>query len=144
MGRIGRGGMVYLAGYGSIAGPKEVRGADPLRRASVMRGSVNSCSGDLCRHTVEACWLTAVVAVPLFFNSYSFRVFETEKTFLVTSVVCVGAIAWALRSILEGPAAHKPQARAGRNRPLQAPLVLVGICYVLSTIFSIAPRVSLW
>src|SRR5213594_118660 len=141
MGRIGRGGMVYLAGYGSIAGPKEVRGADPLRRASVMRGSVSSSSGDLCRHTMEACWLTAVVAAPLFFNSYSFRVFETEKTFLVTTVACVGAIAWVLRSILERPDAREGQ--AGRSRPaepLAAPLVLVAIAYVLSTIFSIAPR----
>ncbi|PYV15216.1 MAG: hypothetical protein DMG07_10305, partial [Acidobacteria bacterium] len=94
---------------------------------------------------MEACWLTAVVAAPLFFNSYSFRVFETEKTFLVTTVACVGAIAWVLRSILERPDAREGQ--AGRSRPaepLAAPLLLVAIAYVLSTIFSIAPRVSLW
>ncbi|TKJ30423.1 MAG: hypothetical protein CEE40_05115 [Chloroflexi bacterium B3_Chlor] len=107
--------------------------------------------GLFCERVIEAGWLAAVVVVPLFFNVYSSRVFEPDKLSLLRSIALVMVAAWLVKLL---------EARLGRGKsplkengggvltflrlPLVIPtLVMVGV-YVLTTITSVVPRVSLW
>src|SRR5689334_22816666 len=105
-----------------------------------------SSPANLCRHAIEASWLAAVVAGPLFLSPLSFR--ETDKAVLTSALAAVGAIAWGLKSFLERrtPPASAPAASpvAWWRRPFHLPLLLLAAGYVASTGFAIAPRVSFW
>ncbi len=101
---------------------------------------------------IEAGWLVAVVAVPLFFNIYSARTFEPDKITLLRSLVAVMAVAWIISVVERGRAdAGDPAsiALAFRGRrwlkmPLFLPTLSLVFVYIISTIFSISPNVSLW
>jgi tetratricopeptide (TPR) repeat protein len=120
-----------------------------------------------CDKVIEAGWLTAVIVVPLFFNVYSNRVFEPDKLTLLRSIALVMAVAWVVKVVEKGlgkEAGLEGQALGGDKGPHGAdtgsltptfwgrvsriPLVLPTLAlvavYVLSTLFSITPRVSLW
>lgn len=120
-----------------------------------------------CDKVIEAGWLTAIIVVPLFFNIYSSRVFEPDKLTLLRSIALVMAAAWVVKVVekgLGGEAGPESQAHDGGKelnaadkgettptfwgRASQTPLVLptlaLVVVYILSTLFSITPRVSLW
>jgi len=46
-----------------------------------------------CDRVIEAGWLVAAMAVPLFFNIYSSRVFEPHKLTLLRSIALVMCLA---------------------------------------------------
>ena len=111
-----------------------------------------------CDKVIEAGWLAAIIVVPLFFNVYSRRVFEPDKLTLLRSIVLVMITAWLVRLIeqrLSGP--PKDQAQADETRPsfwnrarawithtpLVLPTVLLVMVYILSTVGSLTPRISL-
>ncbi len=95
-----------------------------------------------CDKIIEAGWLVAAMAVPLFFNIYSSRVFEPDKLTLLRSITLVMCLAWAIKA-LEGGVARERIA-GFFSLPLVIPtLILVGV-YLLTTASSIVPRVSLW
>ena len=95
----------------------------------------------LCDKVIEAGWLAAVIAAPLFFNVYSSRVFEPDKLTLVRSIATAMAAAWLIKWLEERGAA-KPAATPLLRSALVLPtLILVGV-YLLTTLTSITPRVS--
>ncbi len=108
-----------------------------------------------CDKVIEAGWLTAIIVVPLFFNVYSSRVFEPDKLTLLRSIALVMAVAWVIKVVEKGLASNS-QSPVPNSQPRstfwgqvsQTPLVLPTLAlvavYVLSTVFSITPRVSLW
>ena len=104
-----------------------------------------------CSKIIEAGWLAAVVAVPLFFNIYTARTFEPDKITLLRSIAGIMILAWIIMMVEQGVGnsggASVPWSERIRNwlkRPLVLPtLLLVGL-YIISTIFSISPKVSLW
>ena len=102
-------------------------------------------AANLCRHAVEASWLGAVVASPLFFSPLASR--ETDKATLISALACAGGIAWLLKTFLErhspAPGLHPARQSVWRT-PLTAPLLLLVLSSVVSTLFSIAPRMSVW
>jgi len=95
-----------------------------------------------CDRVIEAGWLMAAMAVPLFFNIYSSRVFEPDKLALLRSIALVMCLAWAIKA-LEGGGTRE-RVKGLFSLPLVIPaLILVGV-YLLTTATSIVPRVSLW
>lgn len=91
---------------------------------------------------MEALWLAAVICVPVFFNVYSSRIFEPDKITLLRSLALLMLAAWLVKLLEQG--------WRGENRLknlLQTPMVLPALAlmltYIIATIFSIHPRVSL-
>ncbi|HID62799.1 MAG TPA: hypothetical protein EYP49_08705, partial [Anaerolineae bacterium] len=103
-----------------------------------------------CDRVIEAGWLTAIIVVPLFFNVYSSRVFEPDKLTLLRSIALVMAMAWVIKVVEKGLVSNpNPQPHStfwGRisQTPLVLPTLALVAIYILSTLFSITPRVSLW
>jgi len=107
----------------------------------------------LCDKVIEAGWMALVVVVPLFFNVYSQRSFESDKIALMRTIALVMSLAWVIKELearswkLE--ACPEPRRRVGGwklvlRTPLVFPTLLLAIVYILTTITSIASRLSLW
>ncbi|HUF37982.1 MAG TPA: hypothetical protein VMN57_05620 [Anaerolineales bacterium] len=100
---------------------------------------------------MEAVWLAALIVVPVFFNIYSTRIFEPDKIALLRSLTLVGLGAWVIKTIAHGRVDWGRLGGAntrGRLRSLlKTPLIpavlgLAGV-YLIATLLSVAPRVSL-
>jgi tetratricopeptide (TPR) repeat protein/O-antigen ligase len=108
--------------------------------------------GVYCDAVIEAGWLTALVIVPLFFDVYTERVFEEDKTPLLRSIALIMLAAWVIRRLEEGRRGRRGEAESSgrslwqviRGTPILLPVLLLAGSYILSTVFSIVPRVSLW
>ncbi|NLG50315.1 MAG: tetratricopeptide repeat protein [Chloroflexi bacterium] len=105
----------------------------------------------LCERAIEAGWLLAVILVPLFFNVYSSRVFEPDKIAILRSIAVLMGLAWIIQWAEERLGARgsaHPQQGGALDRfvrtPLIAPALLLACVYILATITSVIPRVSLW
>jgi tetratricopeptide (TPR) repeat protein len=105
-----------------------------------------------CDKVIETGWLAAVIVVPLFFNVYSDRVFEPDKLTLLRSIALTMAVAWIIKVLeVEG---WKLEAGSGAlslskgwesvsRTPLVLPTLLLAMVYILATLVSVTPRVSL-
>ncbi len=105
-----------------------------------------------CDKIIEAGWLAAIIVEPLFFNVYSDRVFEPDKLTLLRSIALMMAVAWVIKTLETG----SWKLKAGNSQPgtsfqlpaLKIPLVLPTlffmVVYILATVASVTPRVSLW
>ena len=109
--------------------------------------------GVFCDKIIEAGWLAAIIVEPLFFNVYSDRVFEPDKLTLLRSIALVMAVAWVIKVLEAGSwrleACPERSRRVGGWRlvsrtPLVLPTLLLMAVYILATIASVTPRVSLW
>ncbi len=96
-----------------------------------------------CEAVVEAGWLSAIVVVPLFFNVYSARVFEPDKLTLLRSITLVMIGAWLVRTIGQQDWRVPIDRNAIWRFPMVLPVAALAAVYVISTVFSITPRVSL-
>jgi len=97
--------------------------------------------GHFAGKIVDSAIFTAVIAVPLFMNIYSNRIFD-DKVPLFRSIAFM-AIAFAL---LRGLEHHKDSLRIGGKSAWRIPLVqlwllMIGVC-LFSTFLSINPRIS--
>jgi len=101
-----------------------------------------------CEKIIEAGWLAAVVAVPLFFNIYTARTFEPDKITLLRSITAVMILAWLVMVIEQGFQSEGQSIgrrfRVWVRQPLVLPVLAMVVVYIISTIFSISPKVSLW
>ena len=52
-----------------------------------------------CEGIIEAGWLAALIIAPLFFNTYSSRVFEPDKISLIRSISLVMLLAYLVKII---------------------------------------------
>lgn len=99
-----------------------------------------------CNAIIEGGWLTALVVAPLFFNTFSNRVFEPDKIHLVRSIALLMAVAWVVQLLDSGlrEAAGGPRVlwRRIRRTPLVLPALVLVFSYLLSTALSIVPRIS--
>jgi len=105
-----------------------------------------------CSKVIEAGWLAALVIVPLFFNTYSSRVFEPDKISTLRSIALVVALAWVVKTIEQGIRLDEQETESGwlkrlwrhlARTPLVLPALALVLIYIISTIFSVTPRVSL-
>ena len=108
----------------------------------------------ICDAVIEAGWLAALIVTPLFFNTYTNRVFEPDKLHLLRSIALVMLVAWAVQLLDVGLGGRNNGTSEGdarrpglwsqiRSTPLVLPALLLVLAYVLSTLFSVAPRISL-
>ncbi len=100
-----------------------------------------------CDRVIEAGWLLALIVVPLFFNVYSSRVFEPDKLSLLRTIATLMAAAWLIKwaeeALGQGDGRYKEPVRLW-GIPLVLPTTLLALVYVLTTITSVIPRISLW
>lgn len=100
-----------------------------------------------CDGLMEAGWLIALLATPLFFNIHSERVFEPDKLALLRSISLIMAGVWLVRFVDQRGWRDLKRLRP-RNpdaiwyQPLVLPVLALVVVYLLSTLFSITPRVS--
>ena len=117
----------------------------------------------LCEAFIEAGWLAALIITPLFFNVHSSRVFEPDKISLMRSIALLMAVAWLVKVINDsfGRRNSTDNARSGLSgaaepaeprpslwqrivhTPLVLPTLLLVLAYLVSTAFSLTPRISL-
>jgi tetratricopeptide (TPR) repeat protein len=100
------------------------------------------CSA-ICNGILESGWLLALAVIPLFVNIFARNSFETSKAALLRSIVLVMALAWTVKRIEEGFRTGERPLRRFLATPLVAPVLLVCAAYLLSTIFSVLPILSL-
>jgi len=102
-----------------------------------------------CEGVMEAAWLVAVVVVPVFFNIYSSRIFEPDKITLLRTLALIILGAWIIKLLDEGRARWENLEKGPSfskfltQTPLLGPVIALAIVYVIATIFSVSPRVSL-
>ncbi len=102
-----------------------------------------------CDNVIEAGWLAAIVAVPLFFNIHSARTFEPDKLTLMRSLAIVMLLAWLIKIMEEGLVTRTDQPFGAQfktwlKRPLVTPTLLLVLVYIVSTALSLTPKVSIW
>jgi tetratricopeptide (TPR) repeat protein len=97
-----------------------------------------------CDRVIEAGWLAALILAPLFFNVYSSRVFEPDKITLVRSLALVMVGAWLVKWLEErGRNLDRPD-RVTWRTPLMLPTLLFVGVYVIASLLSVVPRVSIF
>jgi len=103
-----------------------------------------------CDGVMEAAWLAAIALIPIFFNVYSSRIFEPDKIALLRSLALVILAAWMIKLFSEGgPRWESRQPGDSLLKfiikfPLAGAVLAFVFLYFLSTLFSVAPRTSLW
>jgi tetratricopeptide (TPR) repeat protein len=103
-----------------------------------------------CEGILEAAWLSAILAIPAFFNVYSSRIFEPDKLTLLRSLAILILVAWIIKLLESGRIRwDRLESRGSAVKtilrlPLIAPVLALAIVYIISTIFSVTPRTSFW
>jgi hypothetical protein len=100
-----------------------------------------------CNAFIEAGWLIAIVAIPLFFNIHSDRVFEPDKLTLLRSLALLMAGAWLVGFVdrqgwenVDWLKWDHPQSIW--RMPFVLPVFLLVVVYIISSLFSVTPVVS--
>jgi tetratricopeptide (TPR) repeat protein len=101
----------------------------------------------ICEAIIEAGWLAALIATPLFFNTSSSRVFEPDKLHLLRSIALVMAVAWIVQLLDTGLSGWIRERGGGfwsaiQRTPLVLPTLALVAAYILSTALSLVPRIS--
>jgi cyclophilin family peptidyl-prolyl cis-trans isomerase len=100
-----------------------------------------------CDGLIEAGWLAAVIATPLFFNIHSERVFEPDKLTLLRSIALLMSATWLVKFI-DQRGWRSLEALSWRREgsvwrmPFVLPVFLLVVVYLISTAISVTPRVS--
>ena len=97
---------------------------------------------------MEATWLAAIIMAPLYFNKYSYRIFEPDKAALLRSMALIMLACWGIKFVAQALASRnsqgKPAIKQFLKTPLVIPVLLVAFVSIISTIFSVTPRISFW
>lgn len=108
---------------------------------------MNSKLSRWCDGLIEAGWLTAVIAIPLFFNIHSDRVFEPDKLTLLRSIALLMSAAWLVKFV-DGQGWQQfnrlrwTDEESIWRKPFILPIFLLVVVYLISTVLSVTPRVS--
>lgn len=104
----------------------------------------------ICDGIIEATWLAAIIAVPIFFNIYSSRIFEPDKITLLRTLTLLMLGAWIVKLIEQGGFQWTKLEWKGsllktiQGIPMLLPALGLAAIYIFSNIFSVTPRVSFW
>ena len=99
-----------------------------------------------CDGMIEAAWLAAIIVVPLFFDIYSSRIFEPDKIALLRTLALAILGAWLVKLVAEGNWRQTDLSwgQTLLKTPLLIPVAALALVYLISTAFSVAPRISFW
>ena len=94
---------------------------------------------------IEGAWLLLIFLLPVYFNPFGYQVFYFAKSLLLQFGVCLLLGLYLARWFLEkhGRTTIKPLT-ALRRSPLQAAVIVFGLLWTVSTIFSVMPEASFW
>lgn len=107
---------------------------------------------------IEAGLLLAIIIAPLYFNPRTQHTFEPDKAALLRSIVLIAFLAWLVRGRMENGKwkVENGEWREERENPcflspfslfplpvILPPLLLLA-AYLISTVASVLPRISLW
>ncbi len=100
-----------------------------------------------CDGLIEVGWLFAVIAVPLFFNIHSDRVFEPDKLTLLRSIAVAMGAAWLVKFVDLRQWSQAPRLRwrtedSFWRMPFLLIVALLVLVYIVSSLFSVTPLVS--
>ena len=100
-----------------------------------------------CDALLELCWLSGLILTPLFFNVHSDRVFEPDKLTLLRSLAVLTLTLLAVKFIdTQGWQNWRVLTWKDRDSiwraPFVAPVICLGVIYIISNIFSVTPSVS--
>lgn len=120
-------------------------------------------------YVTEACWLLALIAIPIYFDILTVRIFEPDKIVLFRNIVLLMVLAALLRLLLGAPsllASSKKTAAANAegaggevtasasktplwrtvltSRPMLLPVGIFVVIYALATVHSVLPGISFW
>ncbi|MCB8979650.1 MAG: peptidylprolyl isomerase [Ardenticatenaceae bacterium] len=100
-----------------------------------------------CDGLIEVGWLFAVIAVPLFFNIHSDRVFEPDKLTLMRSIAVVMGTAWLVKFVDLRQWRYAARLRwrtedSFWRMPFLLIVTLLVLVYIVSSLFSVTPLVS--
>nr|WP_290667830.1 tetratricopeptide repeat protein [Ardenticatena sp.] len=99
----------------------------------------------LAERCIESAWLAALIVVPLFFNVYDERVFEEDKIPLLRSIVLVMLALGIIWAIERGRQAFSwDDEHPFWKQPLVLPWAGMVLVYLLTTLWSVSPRISFW
>lgn len=94
---------------------------------------------------MEAGWIAAIITTPLFFNVFSSRIFEPDKITLLRSISLLILVSWIIKARENLPSPTDRLRLSDLLRlPLMVPVLVMIINYLISTMLSVAPSVSLW
>jgi tetratricopeptide (TPR) repeat protein/O-antigen ligase len=96
---------------------------------------------------LEASWLMVAIVVPLFFDVFSSRVFEPDKLTAFRGIMVFALAVWLLRELeLPGAPGSLPRRwlEGFKANPLAVPVAILAFSYVVATIFSVQPSVSIF
>ncbi|GIW08180.1 MAG: hypothetical protein KatS3mg060_2985 [Dehalococcoidia bacterium] len=96
---------------------------------------------------LEASWLMVAVVVPLFFDVFSSRVFEPDKLTAFRGIMIFALAVWLLRELeMPGAPASLPRRWLDgfKANPLAVPVAILALSYVIATVFSVQPMVSIF
>ena len=102
---------------------------------------------------LEAGWLSAAVVTPLVFSSYSPRAFASAKIIFIQCLAIFMLLVWVAHQAEQRfrpqadrvPSPQPPQSRtAWLTSPLILPALYLALVYVVTSLTSIAPRLSVW
>jgi hypothetical protein len=101
-----------------------------------------------CDGLMETAWLAVIFITPVFFNIDSAVTFEVPKIMLMRSIVLVALAAWGVKLISAGGLRFERVAKPASllqffKIPLVLPVAALAAAYLISTLFSISPTVSL-
>jgi tetratricopeptide (TPR) repeat protein/O-antigen ligase len=109
---------------------------------------MSSKVSQICEGIIEAGWLAALLVTPMFFNVYSSRIFEPDKTAYVRTIALIIFAAWLVKTVDSWKEIRPQLVNNPFERFLKFPLALLiaGLLatYLLATIFSLAPSISMW
>ena len=94
---------------------------------------------------LEATWLLLIFLLPVYFNPFGYQVFYFAKALLLQFGVCLLLGLYLARWFLAGH--HQAPVRllsVPGQSPLHVMVLLFGLLWVVSTVFSIMPEASFW
>lgn len=106
-----------------------------------------------CDWAMEACWLLAIIAVPMFFNVFSSRIFEPDKIAFFRTLVLIMSAAWVIKLVdtkggeiakeIGGNGGRGGAAVIFRRLPFLVPVSVFVLFALISTLFSVDADASL-
>lgn len=100
-----------------------------------------------CDAIIEIGCLMALLTTPLYFNIHSDRVFEPDKLAVLRSLALFMSFVWLVKFVDQGywrdwDWLRWKNPQAVWHKPFVLPVVSLVVVYLLSTLFSVTPRVS--
>ncbi len=108
---------------------------------------MNTRLGTYCDRIIEAGWLVAAMIIPVYFDTYTFRIFEPNKFSVLRSIALLMVLAWLVGRLERGLVSDTQQIRLSLGPPREPIWFLswlLVVAYLVAAVLSVVPDISLW